>query len=83
MLLLDSKTCMKLSLFFLILSMILISLYDKDYPKYFCTIMVTCWIIGGINLIFTSKISSKFLKRCIILLNVLCIYGWIFYLIFS
>ncbi|OQO70711.1 hypothetical protein BH747_04730 [Enterococcus villorum] len=80
MLSLNSKTCTKISLILLILLMILTSLYDNRDPIQFCFIMVACWGIGGVNLIFISKIKMKCLKRIIILLDILCIYGWLFYL---
>ncbi|AND73274.1 hypothetical protein A6P53_10610 [Enterococcus hirae] len=40
---------------------------------------ISCWIIGGVNLFLSTKIESKFLKRIIIFLNLICILGWLFF----
>lgn len=51
----------------------------KTNPSFLGFTMSGCWISGGINLFYSTKIESKGLKGIIIFLNLICIYGWIFF----
>lgn len=39
--------------------------------------MLGCWVSGGINLVFSTKIESEWLKKSIIFLNLFCVYCWL------
>ncbi len=82
MLPLKSKTCTIISIILLVLCIIMTSFYPSTkYGNYtiLVSIMFCSWLFGGISLVFSSKINSKCLKACVILLNLICIFGWIIF----
>lgn len=77
------KKATMLTSFLLLSPIVLTSLYfipriNNYHYVFFIFVMMSCWIIGGVNLFLSTKIESKFLKRIIIFLNLICILGWLF-----
>ncbi len=77
------KKATMLTSFLLLSPIVLTSLYfipriNYYHYVFFIFVMMSCWIIGGVNLFLSTKIESKFLKRIIIFLNLICILGWLF-----
>ena len=69
------KKATMLTSFLLLSPIVLTSLYfipriNNYHYVFFIFVMMSCWIIGGVNLFLSTKIESKFLKRIIILFNV-------------
>ena len=78
------KKATMLTSFLLLSPIVLTSLYfipriNNYHYVFFIFVMMSCWIIGGVNLFLSTKIESKFLKRIIIFLNLICILGWLFF----
>ncbi len=78
------KKATMLTSFLLLSPIVLTSLYfipriNNYHYVFFIFVMMSCWIIGGVNLFLSTKIESKFLKRVIIFLNLICILGWLFF----
>lgn len=77
------KKATMLTSFLLLSPIVLTSLYfipriNNYHYVFFIFVMMSCWIIGVVNLFLSTKIESKFLKRIIIFLNLICILGWLF-----
>jgi hypothetical protein len=71
------------SLILTTITIIFTSFYFIPYMEYnFNFLMFTvlgCWVSGGINLIYSTKIESGKLKVGIILVNLFCVYSWLFF----
>lgn len=77
------KHHVRISFILLILSIIFTSFHFVPSVKanfsFSGFIMSGSWMSGGLSLIYSAKIESKWLKRIVIFLNLICIYGWFFF----
>jgi TRAP-type C4-dicarboxylate transport system permease small subunit len=75
-----SKVCTVVSVIFLMVCIAFASLYNypsTSFDRGLVTLInLCCLVCGGISLIFSTQIESKFFKAVVIVLNWICIYSW-------
>jgi uncharacterized membrane protein len=78
-----TKTCTVVSVVLLMVSLTFASLYVGSSKRFNYDLVTLidfcCWVCGGISLIFSTQIESKFFKAVVIVLNWICIYSWLIF----
>ncbi|EOH60849.1 hypothetical protein IGJ19_000628 [Enterococcus sp. DIV1368b] len=71
-----------LSIIFLFASCLFSSSYFSSYRTlplvYQGIIVISCWLLSGCSLFFSTGINNKFIKCIVVGANIFCIYGWWF-----